>query len=97
MIYIKFALKKNSSFTNPTDTFIMAAIALVPFFPFKEKLELFLEIKVLLFSFGLGILPTAFAYIIYTYGLNKTEASKASILSTIEPVVATIIGILYFT
>src|SRR5690625_2040781 len=74
----------------------MAAIALVPFFPFKEKLELFLEIKVLLFSFGLGILPTAFAYIIYTHGLNKTEASKASILSTIEPVVATIIGVFVF-
>src|SRR5690625_104764 len=96
-IFSKFALKKYSSLSITTYTFIMAAIALVPFFPFKEKLELFLEIKVLLFSFGLGILPTAFAYIIYTYGLNKTEASKASILSTIEPVVATIIGIFVFT
>src|SRR5690625_3752101 len=96
-IFSKFALKKYTSLSITTYTFILAAIALIPFFPFKEKFELLLEPKVLLFSLGLGILPTAFAYIIYTYGLNKTEASKASILSTIEPVVATIIGIFVFT
>lgn len=39
---------------------------------------------------GLGLFPTALAYIMYTYGLQYIEASKAAILSTIEPVVATI-------
>jgi|SRR5690625_371010 len=96
-IFSKFALKKYSSLTITTYTFILASIALIPFFPYKEKIELFTEPNVIFLMFGLGLLPTAFAYIIYTHGLNQTEASKASILSTIEPVVATIIGIFIFT
>lgn len=52
--------------------------------------------NVLFYAFGLVLLPTAFAYIIYTYGLNHTEASNASILTTIEPIVATVIGIFVF-
>jgi len=44
-----------------------------------------MEFKVLLYAFGLGFLPTAIAYIIYTLGLQQTEASKASILVTAEP------------
>lgn len=95
-IFSKFALKKYSSFTITTYTFIVAAAALLPFFPFSKKLEFFADPIVLIFAFGLGCLPTAFAYIIYTYGLNRIEASKASILTTIEPVVATSIGIFIF-
>ncbi|MFD1849212.1 DMT family transporter [Oceanobacillus bengalensis] len=95
-IFSKFALKKYSSLIITTYTFIIASLTLIPFFPFSEKMPLLLEPSVLFFAFGLGILPTAFAYIVYTYGLQQTEASKASILSTIEPVVATIIGIFIF-
>lgn len=96
-VFSKFALLKYSSLTITTYTFVFAAITLVFFFPFQTKGALLLEPKVFLFAFGLGILPTAFAYIIYTYGLNYTAASNASILSTIEPVVATLIGIFVFS
>ncbi|WP_156290493.1 DMT family transporter [Oceanobacillus salinisoli] len=95
-IFSKYALKHYSSLTITTYTFIVAAGALLPFFPFVEKFDILFRPTVLLYAFGLGFLPTAAAYIIYTYGLQKTEASKASILSTIEPVVATIIGISIF-
>lgn len=95
-IFSKYALEKYSSLTITAFTFITAAIAMTPFFPYKEKGMLLLEPTVLLFAFGLGLLPTALAYIVYTYGLNQTEASKAAILTTVEPVVATIIGILVF-
>lgn len=95
-IFSKFALKKYTSLLITTYTFTVAAIALTPFFPYSEKGHLLLEPMVLLYAFGLGFLPTAFAYIIYTYGLNQTEASNASILSTIEPVVATLIGVFIF-
>lgn len=95
-IFSKFALMKYTTLTITTYTFIIAAIALLPFFPFQEKLPILLNSNVLFYSFGLGFLPTAVAYIIYTYGLNQTEASKAAILSTIEPVVATLIGIFIF-
>lgn len=95
-VFSKFALKKYTTLSITAYTFIIAAISLLPFFPYQEKLPLLMEPRVLFFAAGLGFLPTAFAYIIYTYGLNQTEASKASILTTIEPVVATLIGIFIF-
>lgn len=95
-IFSKFALKKYTSLSITTYTFVVAAVTLLPFFPYYEKFHLLLNPTVLFYTFGLGFLPTAFAYIIYTYGLNQTEASKASILTTIEPVVATLIGIFIF-
>ncbi|MFD2043934.1 DMT family transporter [Ornithinibacillus salinisoli] len=95
-IFSKFALKKYTSLSVTTFTFLVASIILIPFFPYHEKLSLLTDPIVLLYAFGLGFLPTAFAYIIYTYGLQQTEASKASILTTIEPVVATLIGIFIF-
>ncbi|MFD1361517.1 DMT family transporter [Lentibacillus salinarum] len=95
-IFSKFALKKYTSLSITAYTFIVAAISLAPFFPYREKLPLLSDPTVLFFAIGLGFLPTAFAYIIYTYGLNQTEASKASILTTVEPVVATLIGVLIF-
>src|SRR5690625_2470776 len=95
-IFSKFALKKYSSLIITTYTFTVAAITLTPFFPYMEKGHLLMEPTVVLYAFGLGCLPTAFAYIIYTYRLHRTEASNASILSTIEPVVATLIGVFIF-
>ncbi|WP_373453620.1 DMT family transporter [Paucisalibacillus globulus] len=95
-IFSKYALKKYSSLSITTFTFIIASVTLIPFFPFQEKIQLLIEPEVLFYVFGLGLFPTAIAYIVYTYGLNKTEASKASILTTIEPVVATLIGIFIF-
>ncbi|MBP1968268.1 drug/metabolite transporter (DMT)-like permease [Virgibacillus natechei] len=95
-IFSKFALKKYTSLSITTYTFIIAAGTLIPFFPYEEKAHLLADPTVLFYAFGLGFLPTAFAYIIYTYGLQQTEASKASILTTIEPVVATFIGVFIF-
>lgn len=96
-IFSKYALQKYSSLTVTTFTFIVAAVALIPFFPYQEKITLLMNPAPLLLAIGLGFLPTALAYIFYTYGLQFVEASKASILSTIEPVVATFIGIMVFT
>ncbi|MFC3039913.1 DMT family transporter [Virgibacillus xinjiangensis] len=95
-IFSKYALKKYTSLSITAYTFIVASLALLPLFPYADKAHLFTDPKVLFFAAGLGFLPTSVAYIIYTYGLQHTEASKASILSTIEPVVATVIGVFVF-
>lgn len=95
-IFSKFALEKYNSLQITMFTFLIASIAILPFFPYAEKGYLLMDWNVLFYAFGLGFLPTAFAYIIYTYGLHHTEASKASILTTVEPVVATLIGIFIF-
>lgn len=95
-IFTKLALEKYDSLTITTYTFVIAAIALTPFFPYVEKATLLTDSSTILYALGLGFLPTAFAYIIYTHGLNLTQASNASILSTVEPVVATLIGVFVF-
>jgi len=95
-IFSKFALRTYTSLTITAYTFFVATIALLPFFPYKEKLVLLTDPIALLFAFGFGLLPTTLAYLIYTAGLHRTEASKAAIISTIEPVVATLIGIFVF-
>lgn len=46
--------------------------------------------------FGLIVFNTLAAYICYTLGLTYMEAGTASILATIEPVVASLIGVLLY-
>ena len=46
-----------------------------------------------LYGLAYGVVTTVFPYILYTFGLNYIEAGKASIMATIEPVVATFLGV----
>ena len=43
-----------------------------------------------------GVVTAVIPYLAYTKGLQTTEAGRAAILATIEPVVATLIGSLVF-
>lgn len=45
---------------------------------------------------GIGILPGAAAYLLYTYGLTKVESSRASIMASVEPAVAALVGVAAF-
>lgn len=40
----------------------------------------------------MGLATSILPYLLYTYGLSQIESSKASIIASVEPVVATIIG-----
>ena len=52
----------------------------------------------LLLFCGLTALVTAvIPFLSYTLGLRTVEASRAGILATIEPLVATLVGILFFS
>ena len=43
----------------------------------------------------LALVATFAAYVLYTTGLKYLETSKASILATIEPIVAVVTGVLF--
>lgn len=45
---------------------------------------------------GMGLISGFFAYFLYSKGLEGMESSKASILASVEPVVGTLVGVLYF-
>ncbi|MDP4083818.1 MAG: EamA family transporter [Bacillota bacterium] len=95
-IFGKFALRKYESFTVTFYTFLFASIALIPLTGIWKKWSLFSNWDVLLWGMGLGLFPTVIAYFLYTRGLEKIETSKASIIATIEPVVATLLSVFYY-
>jgi drug/metabolite transporter, DME family len=96
-IFGKFALQKYEPFTVTFYTFLTAAAVLLPITRLWEKASLFLNPEVLFLGLGLGLLPTVLAYFLYTWGLEKTESSKAAVIATIEPVVAILLGVALYS
>jgi drug/metabolite transporter (DMT)-like permease len=95
-IFGKFALVKHHTLTVTIYTFLFASVGILPISRLWNAAPLFLNWKVVGYSIGLGLIPTVLAYLLYTYGLSHVESSRASITATVEPVVATLTGILLF-
>lgn len=95
-IFGKLALRSYSSLTIITYTFITAAIALIPISGFSIDSSLLQSDRVWWSILGLGFLPTALAYLLYTKGLAMIESGRASITATVEPLVATLLGVLLY-
>ena len=49
------------------------------------------------FAFATGLVTCFLPYLLYTYGLKGLENGKASIMASIEPVVATIVGVAIYS
>ncbi|WP_059170904.1 DMT family transporter [Bacillus sp. FJAT-27445] len=95
-IFGKAALRKYKPFTITFYTFFVAALFLVPLTRLWEKGEVLLRGETLLYGVGLGIIPTVVAYFLYTKGLEKTDSSTAAIIATVEPIVATMVGVFLY-
>lgn len=48
------------------------------------------------FSLSVGVISCFVPYLLYTYALTGLENSKASVLSSVEPVVASLVGIIIY-
>lgn len=97
-IFGRFAIKRNySSFTVTTYTFIFALIGCMPFIKPRHFLNCIVsEADKMPFFVLLVLLNTIAAYLLYTNGLKGLENSVASVIASIEPVVATIVGVTIF-
>lgn len=97
-IFSRFALNKGyNSLTITFYTFLVATICLIPVTDLKVMLPAVTsDIK----TFGIYILfaltSTVIPYILYTYGLKNLTPAKASIIASVEPVSATIVGFVFF-
>lgn len=95
------ALRRYSPYTVTTYTFIFAAVGSWLICRPTDMLSKFSaasDLAGLVFLCFLTALVTAvIPFLSYTLGLQTVEASKAGIIATIEPVVATIIGIICFS
>jgi drug/metabolite transporter (DMT)-like permease len=96
-IFGRYALKKYDSTTVTLYTFIFAFIALLPTINFSELAVLLSNKYAVYYSIALGLAATVLPFLFYTRGLSYLETSRASIIATLEPVVATIVGIILFS
>lgn len=95
-IFGKFALRKYDSLTVTLYTFVFAAVAITPFSGLWTDMHKFATLQVWPHILGLCLLSTILAFLFYTKGLSRVESGKASIMATLEPVVATLAGFLVF-
>jgi drug/metabolite transporter (DMT)-like permease len=95
------ALRKYSPYTVTTYTFLIAAIGSWFINHPANMLSKFSGASdfngLVLLSLLTALLTAVIPFLLYTLGLRNVEASKAGILATVEPMVATIVGITYFS
>lgn len=97
-IFGRFALERGyHSLTISFYTFLFAMLGTVPLCNLKQVVSVSLtDLKMVLFFFVFGLFSTVIPYIVYTLGLKEMENSKASIIASIEPVTATLLGVLVY-
>lgn len=93
-IFSKFALAQHESLTTLIYALFFGAIFLVPF-QSAENLALVIQrpmawLVLLLLALG----PTVGAYALYNAGLTRVPASNASLMATLEPVMASVLAYL---
>jgi drug/metabolite transporter (DMT)-like permease len=97
-IFGRYAIKKG--YHTLTITFYTFLIAGIGTFFFADLGKIFAVIteSTEMFSFGmaLGIVGTVLPYMTYTVGLQFVDNSKASIIASIEPVTATLLGTILY-
>ena len=94
------ALKRYSPYTVTAYTFLFAAAGSLIISRPGEMLGSFAASDhlagLILFCFLTAFVTAVVPFLAYTLGLESVEASKAGILATIEPMVATLFGVLIF-
>jgi len=95
-IFGKFAAEKYNTLTIIFYTFLFATIGVIPFCNLKGTMTLLLKPSNILLSVGVSIFCTILPYLFYTYGLSKIPAPKAAVISILEPIVATMVGLLFY-
>lgn len=95
-IFGKYALKKYSSSTVTFYTFLFATLGALPLSGLLRTPEVLLNGRVLAGGLGMGVFCCLLPYLLYTNGLQFTQAGKAAILATAEPFVAAALGILLY-
>ncbi|RQW22610.1 EamA family transporter [Bacillus sp. C1-1] len=94
-IVTKPVTRKYSVMTITTYVFFYASVCMVLSSNTIQKGVLFLNVEVLMSAFLLALISTVAGYVFYTIGLKHLEASRASILATVEPLVAVMTGLFF--
>ncbi len=93
-IFGRYALAHYDSMTVTVWTFLFAGPASLVFLRPAELAAL--TPSTWLTAAGLVVFSTVLPYILYTKGLSQVESGRASIMASLEPVVASLAGVLVF-
>lgn len=98
-IFGEYALKRGyNSITITLYTFIFAAVGVLPFADVKGLIaNVKADPQIILWGAILALVVTVLPYLVYTLGLRTVEAGKASVMASVEPVVATLVGVIIFS
>lgn len=97
-IFGRYALQRGySSYTITTYTFLFALVGTLPFIDGKHFISC-MEAGAgkLPFAGFMAFITTVAAYLLYTAGLKGLENGKASIIASVEPVMASAVGFLLY-
>lgn len=94
-IFSKPVTKRYSALTITTYTFLYTSVFMLLTSDIARKTDQFQYVDVWISAVLLALVSTVAAFVLYTSGLKYLEASKASILATIEPIVAVVTGVLF--
>ena len=96
-IFGRYAIRRGyGSWTLTFYSFLFCAFSSIFFCDFRLIVPVAVQPVEWVWIFGLGLV-TAFApYVLYSKGLEAMENSRASILASIEPVVAAVVGVIAF-
>lgn len=96
-IFGRYALARYKPMTVTYYTFVFAGLGSCFVTNPMEAASLLTSNAVLIWSaLGLIAVATVLPYILYTRGLSDVESGKASILASVEPVVAALVGVAVF-
>lgn len=96
-IFGKFALRDYDSLTITAYTVLFAALGVLPFCQPGQALAVLCSSPALLLTgVASAVLCTIVPYLAYTRGLTTVEGGRASIIASVEPVVAAVIGFVFF-
>ena len=94
------ALRKYEPLTVTTYAFLFSAAGSWLICRPAEMLSIAASLPPLGFALdvlGIAVVTAVAPYLLYTLGLKNTPASKAAIMATVEPLVATVLGIVVFS
>lgn len=95
-IFGKYASAKYNTLTVTFYTFLFASVGSLPICELPELTGLLCDRKNVLFSVGVAVFSTLLPYLLYTFGLSRIGAGKASVIAILEPAVAATVGALVF-
>lgn len=95
-IFGRYALAYYDSMTVTVWTFLFAGLASLVLLRPGELAAAFARPSSWLLAAGLVVLSTVLPYLLYTRGLSRMEAGRASIIASLEPVVAALTGMIAF-